>query len=42
MYSSSKEMCEYGFALTNIDGLVQGCSDSIANALELPQSWTKP
>ena len=25
-----------------IDGLVQDCSNSIANALELLQSWTKP
>ena len=25
-----------------IDGLVQGCSNSIANALELLQSCTKP
>ena len=24
------------------DGLVQDCSNSIANALELLQSWTKP
>ena len=26
----------------NIDGLVQDCSSSIANALELLQSCTKP
>ena len=26
----------------NIDGSVQGCSDSIANALELLQSCTEP
>ena len=26
----------------NIDGLVQDCSNSIANALELLQSCTKP
>ena len=26
----------------DIDGLVQGCSNSIANALELLQSCTKP
>ena len=25
-----------------IDGLEQDCSNSIANALELPQSYTKP
>ena len=28
--------------VTNIDGLVQDCSNSIANALELLQSCTKP
>ena len=28
--------------LSNIDGLVQDCSNSIANALELLQSCTKP
>ena len=26
----------------DIDGLVQDCSNSIANALELLQSYTKP
>ena len=26
----------------HIDGLVQDCSNSIANALELPLSYTKP
>ena len=26
----------------NIDGLVQNCSNSIANTLELLQSYTKP
>ena len=25
----------------HIDGLVQDCGDSIALAMELPQSWTK-
>ena len=30
------------FEVTNIDGLVQDCSNSIANALELLQSCTKP
>ena len=29
-------------ALFDIDGLVQDCSNSIANALELLQSCTKP
>ena len=28
--------------MSNIDGLVQDCSNSIANALELLQSCTKP
>ena len=28
--------------MINIDGLVQDCSNSIANALELLQSYTKP
>ena len=30
------------YRLLYIDGLVQDCSNSIANALELPQSRTKP
>ena len=30
------------FSMQNIDGLVQDCSNSIANALELRQSCTKP
>ena len=29
-------------AYENIDGLIQDCSNSIANALELLQSCTKP
>ena len=33
---SDKELCLYN------DGLVQNCSNSIANALELLQSCTKP
>ena len=28
--------------IAHIDGLVQDCSNSIANAQELLQSWTKP
>ena len=30
------------FSVKYIDGLVQYCSNSIANALELLQSYTKP
>ena len=30
------------FNCTHIDGLAQDCSDFIADALGLPQSWTKP
>ena len=30
------------FNSRHIDGLVQDCSNSIANALELLKSWTKP
>ena len=30
------------FSLKKVDGLVQDCSNSIANALELLQSCTKP
>ena len=37
MISEVKEWLPY-----NIDGLVQECSNSIANALELRQSCTKP
>ena len=32
----------HDFFLDNINGLVQDCSNSIANALELLQSCTKP
>ena len=28
--------------ISYIDGLVQDCGNSSANALELPQSWTNP
>ena len=32
----------FAVANQNIDGLVQDCGNSIANALELPQSCSKP
>ena len=47
-FSSSKGLIEIGdFIETsvrslNIDGLVQDYNISIANALEMMQSWTKP
>ena len=43
---SLKDMSKINWYLTttnhHIDGLVQDCSNSIANALELLQSCTKP
>ena len=33
---------KYVKIFVKIDGLAQDCSNSIANALELLQSWTKP
>ena len=36
------ERANASFPACNIDGLVQDCSNSIANALELLQSWTEP
>ena len=41
VYLTSKEVST-GLRYQYIDGLVQDCSNSIANALELPQSCTKP
>ena len=35
-------MCTWIWFGCDIDGLVQDCSNSTANALELLQSWTKP
>ena len=40
--SSAGCHCCYCLETNNIDGLVQNCSNSIANALELLQSCTKP
>ena len=40
-----KKIVQLKFTMFNhvyIDGLAQDCSNSIANALELLQSWTKP
>ena len=34
-------LCYWGNMISPIDGLVQDCSISIANALEIPQSCTK-
>ena len=33
---------KFAIGILHIDGLVQDCSNSIANALELLQSYTKP
>ena len=35
-------MCKHPEINEDIDGLVQDCSNSIANALELLQSYTEP
>ena len=39
--SFSRNMLTSAFSMQNIDGLVQDCSNSIANALELLQSCPK-
>ena len=36
------QLMKLGYSLRHIDGLVQGCSNSSALAMELPQSCTKP
>ena len=42
MYITRLETYHNTIVQNDIDSLVQDCSNSIANALELPQSYTKP
>ena len=41
-YENFRTQYQYIQSSRNIDGLVQGCSNPIINALELPQSCAKP
>ena len=42
LLATGREIGAETYELDNVDGLVQDCSNSIANALELLQSCTKP